>query len=377
MADWKNRIIGTGEEDPQKLAANPRNWRVHPQHQKEVVDGLLDEIGWVQTVMVNKQTGLIVDGHLRVKLAIENGESSVHVSYVDLTPEEELQVLAMLDPSSALAGADLDILREIAEEITFDNPVVQAEFDELLANAGITVDDDGLHDVGDEDNVYKDSPRELPLDVIYTISGGNATCCIAVNSGLQYGVQSGSKVCPKADYAPGHFVINELAPGGDQGELDTCCVATQAGFRYGLKSGKRPCPNHTENKHRVVFIDNDYFDYDHEIHRAFVEKYRPKYATVKDVMTRAQCKAAGIEYTPLEQILEWAKDLEQFAENVIVIPKYDCLAQIPERYVLGYSIPTSHGGTPLAPERFRGRRIHLLGGSWKKQLQFLDFFGMM
>jgi hypothetical protein len=52
---------------------------------------------------------------------------------------------------------------------------------------------------------------------------------------------------------------------------------------------------------------------------------------------------------------------------VIVIPKYDCLADIPERFVLGYSIPTSHGGTPVPYSRFKGRPIHLLGGSPQKQ----------
>jgi len=59
------------------------------------------------------------------------------------------------------------------------------------------------------------------------------------------------------------------------------------------------------------------------------------------------------------------------AENVIVIPKYDCLDEIPGRYILGYSIPSRYAGTPLPIEIFRGRRIHLLGGSWKRQRQII------
>jgi hypothetical protein len=27
---WRNRIIGHGEEAPDQLLANPRNWRIHP-----------------------------------------------------------------------------------------------------------------------------------------------------------------------------------------------------------------------------------------------------------------------------------------------------------------------------------------------------------
>jgi hypothetical protein len=68
--------------------------------------------------------------------------------------------------------------------------------------------------------------------------------------------------------------------------------------------------------------------------------------------------------------LDFAEELSQYAENVIVIPKYDCLDKIPDKFMLGYSVPTSHGGTPLPVEAFRGRRVHLLGGSWADQLAY-------
>jgi hypothetical protein len=71
--------------------------------------------------------------------------------------------------------------------------------------------------------------------------------------------------------------------------------------------------------------------------------------------------------------LAWAEEIEQYAENVIVIPKWNCLDDIPERFVLGYSIPTRYAGTPLPVEIFRGRKVHLLGGSWKKQLKYIRF----
>jgi hypothetical protein len=43
--------------------------------------------------------------------------------------------------------------------------------------------------------------------------------------------------------------------------------------------------------------------------------------------------------------------------------------------MLGYSLPTSHGGTPLPTDVFRGRRVHLLGGSWIHQLNYLADLG--
>ena len=85
---WKNRIVGHGEVDSEQLLANPKNWRIHPKNQRDALVGVLSEIGWVQDVIVNKQTGFVVVGHARVALAIKAGER-VPVVYVDLTEKEE------------------------------------------------------------------------------------------------------------------------------------------------------------------------------------------------------------------------------------------------------------------------------------------------
>jgi DNA modification methylase len=109
---WKNRIVGHGEEDADQLLANPRNWRIHPKAQQDVLKGVLAQIGWVQDVIVNQRTGFVVDGHARVALAISAGER-VPVVYVDLSDEEEAAILATLDPISAMAGKDEAIFGEL------------------------------------------------------------------------------------------------------------------------------------------------------------------------------------------------------------------------------------------------------------------------
>lgn len=128
-------------------------------------------------------------------------------------------------------------------------------------------------------------------------------------------------------------------------------------------------------RHQVAFVDNDYFRYDHAKHVAAVKALRPKYATVRDLMSESQCEEVGIKHFGLRQILDWAEEVSEYAENVIVIPKYDCLDKIPDKYVLGYSVPSSHGGTPLPVTAFKGRRVHLLGGSWKAQLAYMSELG--
>ena len=110
---WNNRIIGSGEEAPDQLLANPMNWRIHPKHQQDALQKVLDEVGWVDDVIVNKRTGFVVDGHLRVTLAMRNDEITVPVKYVDLNDEEEMLVLATFDPVSAMAGTDKDKLDEV------------------------------------------------------------------------------------------------------------------------------------------------------------------------------------------------------------------------------------------------------------------------
>src|SRR5262245_5153725 len=91
---------------PAALVGNPKNWRLHPRHQSDAVTAALDRVGWVQPVIVNKRTGHLVDGHLRVALALSRDEVTIPVSYVDLDEEEERLVLATLDPLGALAGQD-------------------------------------------------------------------------------------------------------------------------------------------------------------------------------------------------------------------------------------------------------------------------------
>ena len=98
MESWRSRIVGQGEEAPAALIPNPRNWRTHPQAQLDALGGALDEVGWVQQVIVNKQTGHLVDGHARVELALAREEKAVPVVYVDLSEDEEAIVLASLDP---------------------------------------------------------------------------------------------------------------------------------------------------------------------------------------------------------------------------------------------------------------------------------------
>ena len=130
-APWRSRITGSGEEAPDQLLANPANWRIHPKAQQEAPAGVLGQVGWVQQVLVNRRTGHVVDGHLRVALAIKQNAPSVPVLYVDLSPEEEALVLASLDPLAAMAGTDEDQLRTLLADMTVDSEALAAMLAQL------------------------------------------------------------------------------------------------------------------------------------------------------------------------------------------------------------------------------------------------------
>lgn len=130
---WRNRIVDHGEEVPDQLLANPLNWRTHPKFQQAALGAVLDEVGLVQQVIVNKRTGHLVDGHLRVTLAMRRDEPSIPVIYVDLSEEEEKKVLATFDPLGALAQTDQEILDQLLDGV---NSTSSEHLEKLLNKLG-------------------------------------------------------------------------------------------------------------------------------------------------------------------------------------------------------------------------------------------------
>lgn len=131
-AGWRSRIVEHGSEAPDQLLANPRNWRIHPKAQQDALAAVLDQVGWVQDVIVNRTTGHVVDGHLRVSLAISRGEPSIPVVYVELEPEEEALILASLDPLAAMAVTDAEQLRALMEDIGEQDAALQTMLDTVV-----------------------------------------------------------------------------------------------------------------------------------------------------------------------------------------------------------------------------------------------------
>jgi DNA modification methylase len=137
QAPWRSRIIGHGEEAPDQLLANPLNFRIHPKLQQDAMAGVLDQIGWIDDVIVNQRSGHVINGHMRIAIAISRDEPSVPVKYVDLDEHEEALALATYDPISALAGQDREQLATLLETVNAGDAALQAMLDQLAQDAGI------------------------------------------------------------------------------------------------------------------------------------------------------------------------------------------------------------------------------------------------
>lgn len=158
-APWRSRIVGHAEVVPSDLVPNPENWRSHPQDQRDALGGALEEVGWVTEVIVNQSTGHLVDGHLRLDLALSRGEPFVPVTYVDLTMEEERLVLATLDPLAAMADAEVIPLEQLLAQLDPHNAALR----DMLTNLGDQydhtrpglTDPDDAPDLGEGSNIQR------------------------------------------------------------------------------------------------------------------------------------------------------------------------------------------------------------------------------
>jgi hypothetical protein len=155
---WRSRIVGHADVAPADLVPNPRNWRTHPADQQRALTGALSEIGWVAEVLVNQTTGHVVDGHLRVELALARHETMVPVTYVGLSEAEEQLVLATLDPLAAMATAEKDALAALLAGLSPGDGALATLLAELAEQHGlrrpILGDPDEIPPLPEEKDVY-------------------------------------------------------------------------------------------------------------------------------------------------------------------------------------------------------------------------------
>lgn len=138
--DWRNRIVEVTEREPRTLLPHPENWRRHPKRQRTALAGILEDVGWLDGVIVSRETNRIIDGHLRLELALETETATIPVTIVDLSEEEERLLLIGLDPTAEMARHDDEVLRPLLERCSTETPAVRRYLDQLGRKAGLNRD---------------------------------------------------------------------------------------------------------------------------------------------------------------------------------------------------------------------------------------------
>ena len=151
--DIENRIVEYAPEvDPASLKAHERNARVHPTGQRDALAESLGRVGWLSPVVVNRTTGNILDGHLRVEDAAARG-ATVPVVYVEVAADDEAFVLATFDPIAALAEWDGDLLAGLLESAGVESSALGDLLRDQVALVTGPPDLDDLADEYDPDQV--------------------------------------------------------------------------------------------------------------------------------------------------------------------------------------------------------------------------------
>ena len=102
--NYRDRIVGFERIDPSKLIPRPENWPSHGTGQREVMKGVLEDIGVADTIVVRRYGDAyqILDGHLRR----EELTQPIPAVIVDLDDDEARHFLVFHDTLTSLATTD-------------------------------------------------------------------------------------------------------------------------------------------------------------------------------------------------------------------------------------------------------------------------------
>lgn len=181
---YRDRIVGLIRVRGDRILPHPKNFRLHPENQREALRGVLADIGigdtlivvpadeskvqevaamksvterdkWLRAFDAGGGDVLLLDGHLRAE---EIRDQPIPVLVLDLNAREQAEFLALFDPLGDLAGFDREKYVDLASDFNSTNAAIQALVSDLASvktgesgNAGIFGDGAGPGKKGDPD----------------------------------------------------------------------------------------------------------------------------------------------------------------------------------------------------------------------------------
>ena len=119
------------------LRPHPKNWRTHPQAQRDALCGVLAEIGYAAALLARELPDgslQLIDGHLRAETT---PDTEVPVLVIDLDDREAAKLLVLHDSVTGMAEADHDVLADLLADVTTESDAVQAILDQMLVEPSL------------------------------------------------------------------------------------------------------------------------------------------------------------------------------------------------------------------------------------------------
>jgi hypothetical protein len=116
----RDRIKELRRVPASELTANSKNWRRHPQWQKDGMQAILENVGYAGALIAYESGGqlVLIDGHLRQEMTPTD---EVPVLILDVNDEEADILLASYDPITAMANEDGVALKQLLATIESSN----------------------------------------------------------------------------------------------------------------------------------------------------------------------------------------------------------------------------------------------------------------
>ena len=138
----RDRILDLRRLPAHTLQDHQHNWRVHPQAQRDALQGVLHELGIASALLVYdspRQGGLcVIDGHLRKSL---DPTQEWPCLMLDLDDDEASYLLATHDPLGAMAEASREALDRILQDVQSGQAAVQELLAQLAEQHGVVPPD--------------------------------------------------------------------------------------------------------------------------------------------------------------------------------------------------------------------------------------------
>lgn len=208
---WQDRIVGLDRVAPSSLLFHPDTCYFHPFNQQKSTGLLLYHIGWVAPLIVNKDTGYLLDGQMRAALADYHRQKEVPVLYVSIPDKAEEALVVWSFNALArkcLADSDLPFIETTDEEgytvrTTTSNKSKLDEVTEWLFRQGgavksvvMTLVQEGIVKIGDESR-KRSAGKKANLEQLESV---------------QYQVRNSGKMLFKVDHSVGYRDIRLYGP---------------------------------------------------------------------------------------------------------------------------------------------------------------------